>query len=206
MRSLKSILGTTLFEEKTQVRMRRYPFADIVAGFLRFLRHACAPGMSGAPCRVVLGRPAFFVDDDPDAVYTYDPSMISDRGALLLRPGKEGRRLEVPATEEDLARAGVPVAARLEAPATAEGGDSLWLDERTFLVGHGYRTNDAGMALPSGAKKLPATSNSPRALARPSSTTPFSPSAAVVLAQKVTSSINARGAPSGKASTAATWS
>jgi hypothetical chaperone protein len=47
--------------------MRRYPFADIVAGFLRFLRHACAPGMSGAPCRVVLGRPAFFVDDDPDA-------------------------------------------------------------------------------------------------------------------------------------------
>ena len=67
MRSLKSILGTTLFEEKTQVRMRRYPFADIVAGFLRFLRHACAPGMSGEPCRVVLGRPAFFVDDDPDA-------------------------------------------------------------------------------------------------------------------------------------------
>jgi N-dimethylarginine dimethylaminohydrolase len=98
--------------------------------------------LEDAGAEVVVAEP---LDDDPDAVYTYDPSMISDRGALLLRPGKEGRRREVPATEEDLVRAGVPVAARLEAPATAEGGDSLWLDERTFLVGHGYRTNDAGI-------------------------------------------------------------
>jgi hypothetical chaperone protein len=67
MRSLKSILGTSLFEEKTQVRLRRYLFAEIVTGFLRFLRQACAPGMAGEPRRVVLGRPAFFVDDDPEA-------------------------------------------------------------------------------------------------------------------------------------------
>jgi hypothetical chaperone protein len=67
MRSLKSILGSALFEEKTQVRMKRYPFADIVAGFLRFLRQACAAQMGEAPRRVLLGRPAFFVDDDPDA-------------------------------------------------------------------------------------------------------------------------------------------
>ena len=39
----------------------------------------------------------------------------------------------------------MPVAARLEEPATAEGGDTLWLDERTFLVGVGYRTNAAGV-------------------------------------------------------------
>ena len=57
MRSLKSILGTSLFEEKTQVRLRRYMFAEIVAGFLRFLRQSCAPGMGGEPRRVVLGRP-----------------------------------------------------------------------------------------------------------------------------------------------------
>jgi hypothetical chaperone protein len=67
MRSLKSILGTALFEEKTQVRLQRYLFADIVAGFLRFLRQACATEMGEAPRRVVLGRPAFFVDDDPEA-------------------------------------------------------------------------------------------------------------------------------------------
>ncbi len=46
----------------------------------------------------------------------------------------------------DLTAAGVPVAARVEAPGTVEGGDTLWLDERTLLVGLGYRTNEAGAA------------------------------------------------------------
>jgi N-dimethylarginine dimethylaminohydrolase len=82
----------------------------------------------------------------PDAIYAYDPALVSDRGAILLRPGKPGRRIEVDAMAADLVEAGVPIAARLEAPATAEGGDTLWLDERTLLVGRGYRTNDAGVA------------------------------------------------------------
>jgi N-dimethylarginine dimethylaminohydrolase len=38
----------------------------------------------------------------------------------------------------------VPVAARLDEPARAEGGDLIRLDERTLLVGLGYRTNQAG--------------------------------------------------------------
>ena len=45
----------------------------------------------------------------------------------------------------DFVEAGVPIAGRLEAPALAEGGDTIWLDERTLLVGRGYRTNDAGI-------------------------------------------------------------
>jgi dimethylargininase len=81
-----------------------------------------------------------------DAIYAYDPALVSDRGALLLRPGKPGRRVEVDAMAADLVEAGVPIAARLEAPATAEGGDTLWLDQRTLLVGRGYRTNDEGVA------------------------------------------------------------
>jgi dimethylargininase len=79
-----------------------------------------------------------------DAIYAYDPAIVADAGAILLRPGKELRRDEPEALARDLARAGVPVAARLEAPALAEGGDTLWLDERTLLVGLGYRTNEAG--------------------------------------------------------------
>ena len=82
----------------------------------------------------------------PDAIYVYDPAIVTKRGAILLRPGKAGRRQEVAALAADLVAAGVPTAARLEAPATAEGGDTLWLDERTLLVGRGYRTNDAGVA------------------------------------------------------------
>jgi dimethylargininase len=84
-------------------------------------------------------------DGNPDAVYVYDPALVADRGAVLLLPGKPGRRDEPAQLERDLAAAGVPVAARLEAPALAEGGDTLWLDERTLLVGRGYRTNDAGI-------------------------------------------------------------
>ena len=79
-----------------------------------------------------------------DAIYAYDPALIADAGAILLRPGKELRQDEPAALGRDLHRAGVPIAAALEPPALAEGGDTLWLDERTLLVGLGYRTNEAG--------------------------------------------------------------
>jgi dimethylargininase len=82
---------------------------------------------------------------DPDAIYVYDPALVTDQGALLLRPGKEGRRGEVEVLGADLVEASVPVAARIEAPGLAEGGDTLWLDQRTLLVGRGYRTNDEGI-------------------------------------------------------------
>ena len=85
-------------------------------------------------------------DGNPDAIYTYDPALVVGEGALLLRPGKEVRRGEVDAMAEDFERAGIPVAGRLEGPGRAEGGDCCWLDERTLLVGCGYRTDEAGIA------------------------------------------------------------
>ncbi len=93
---------------------------------------------------VVLAESA--VDGNPDAIYTYDPALVADGGALLLRPWKEIRRAEVEPLAEDLKRAGVPVAGRLEPPALADGGDLCWLDEHTLLAGRGYRTNDEGIA------------------------------------------------------------
>ncbi|HXL42733.1 MAG TPA: arginine deiminase family protein [Gaiellaceae bacterium] len=100
--------------------------------------------LEGAGAEVVLAEsPA---DGNPDAIYTYDPALVVDAGALLLQPGKECRRAEVPALAQDLERAGVPVAGRLEGPAWAEGGDCCWLDEHTLLAGCGYRTNAAGIA------------------------------------------------------------
>ena len=83
---------------------------------------------------------------DPDAIYAYDPAIVADAGAILLRPGKEGRRGEPDAMAADFVEAGIPIVGRFEAPALAEGGDTLWLDERTLLAGHGYRTNAAGIA------------------------------------------------------------
>ena len=98
--------------------------------------------LEGAGVEVVVGEP---LDSALDAIYVHDPAALTAAGAVLLRPGKELRHVEVAAIERDLAAAGVDVVARLEPPATAEGGDMLWLDERTLVVGRGYRTNDAGI-------------------------------------------------------------
>lgn len=67
LRAIKSVLGTKLFEERTQVKRRRYAFGDIIAAYLRFLRATAGDNLGSPPTSVVLGRPAFFVDDDPKA-------------------------------------------------------------------------------------------------------------------------------------------
>ncbi len=85
---------------------------------------------------------------DPDAVYVYDPVLMTDAGAILLRPAKEGRRGEPAVAAVDLEAAGIPVVADLGdagQPAFAEGGDLCWLDRRTLLAGVGYRTTAAGL-------------------------------------------------------------
>jgi dimethylargininase len=82
---------------------------------------------------------------NPDAIYTYDPTLVGREGAVLLRPGKAGRRREPDATALALAEAGVPVVGRVDSPATVEGGDTVWLDETTLLVGIGYRTTPSAL-------------------------------------------------------------
>jgi hypothetical chaperone protein len=67
LRAIKSVLGTKLFEETTQTRHKRHSFGEIIAAFLRFMRSAAGQNLGAPPTSVVLGRPAFFVDDDPRA-------------------------------------------------------------------------------------------------------------------------------------------
>jgi N-dimethylarginine dimethylaminohydrolase len=99
--------------------------------------------LSDAGAEVVLAESS--ADGNPDAIYTYDPALVADDGALLLNPGKECRRAEPAALAEDFERMGVPVAGRLSGEEWAEGGDFCWLDERTLLAGRGYRTNSDGI-------------------------------------------------------------
>src|SRR5207244_502800 len=96
--------------------------------------------LEAAGAEVVVAPPATL-----DAIYTYDSALVADAGAVLLRPGKPERVEEVDAIAGELERAGVPIAARLEAPTLADGGDFAWLDERTLLAGRGYRTNSDGI-------------------------------------------------------------
>ncbi len=81
-----------------------------------------------------------------DAIFAYDPSLMTDAGAVLLRMGKPERGDEVAMHQRTYDRLGIPIAGRIEAPGTVEGGDTLWLDNRTLAVGRGYRTNASGIA------------------------------------------------------------
>ncbi len=65
MRSLKSLLGSPLLLETTVVNHQQISFQDIVATFLAALRDRATATLGHAPPQVVMGRPVFFVDDDP---------------------------------------------------------------------------------------------------------------------------------------------
>ncbi|MEO8570112.1 MAG: arginine deiminase family protein, partial [Chloroflexota bacterium] len=82
--------------------------------------------------------------DSPDLVYTFDPLLVSDRGAIPLRPGKPNRAPEPAAIEAWTAAAGIPTLGRIEAPGTIEGGDTFWLRPDLLCIGRTLRTNAAG--------------------------------------------------------------
>jgi hypothetical chaperone protein len=66
MRSLKSLLGSPLLMETTQIGHQQISFQDIIATFLATLRERATRSLGTAPRRVVMGRPVHFVDDDAE--------------------------------------------------------------------------------------------------------------------------------------------
>ncbi len=64
MRSLKSLLGSSLVEEETAVGRGTLSFKAIIALFLGELRARAAAHLGTEPQRVVIGRPVHFVDED----------------------------------------------------------------------------------------------------------------------------------------------
>ena len=82
--------------------------------------------------------------DSPDLLYTFDPLLITDRGAIPLRPGKPNRQIEPPAIEAWTTANGIPTIGQIEPPGTIEGGDTTWLRPDLFIIGRTMRTNQAG--------------------------------------------------------------
>lgn len=80
-----------------------------------------------------------------DSVFTHDPSLVTDRGAVILSMGKALRKPEPALHEKAYSRMGVPVLGRIEAPGQVEGGDCVWVDAKTLAIGRGVRTNEAGI-------------------------------------------------------------
>ena len=65
MRSLKSLLGSSLLKEKTHTPGGLVSFQDIISRFLQELGARARAHLHGEPRHVVIGRPVHFVDDDP---------------------------------------------------------------------------------------------------------------------------------------------
>ena len=80
-----------------------------------------------------------------DSVFTHDPSLVTDHGAVILSMGKVLREPEPSLHEAAYARLGVPVLGRIEPPGTVEGGDCVWVDRKTLAIGRGVRTNQEGI-------------------------------------------------------------
>lgn len=80
-----------------------------------------------------------------DAVYAHDASLATDFGLILMRPGKANRLAESEHHGAFGRQIGIPVFGTITAPGTTEAGDIVWLDAKTLLIGHGYRTNAAGI-------------------------------------------------------------
>jgi N-dimethylarginine dimethylaminohydrolase len=80
-----------------------------------------------------------------DSIYVHDPVIITNKGAILCNMGKEKRRAEPSAAGEYLLELGIPILGTITGEGTLEGGDVVWIDERTLAVGLGYRTNEEGI-------------------------------------------------------------
>ena len=67
MRSMKSILGSTLLDQSTDIGGgRSVRYRDVVTGYLQRLKMQAEAEAGQVLNRVVLGRPVFFVDDDAE--------------------------------------------------------------------------------------------------------------------------------------------
>ena len=67
LRALKSVLGTSLINDKTRIKTHSIAFSDIIGSFLHNLKELLEEAAGQPVDNIVLGRPVHFVDDDPQA-------------------------------------------------------------------------------------------------------------------------------------------
>lgn len=77
-----------------------------------------------------------------DSLYAHDPVKFTPNGAIILKSGKKLRQPEAAVYKAFLKEKGIPLIGELTEGAVSDGGDIIWLDDRTLVVGRGYRTND----------------------------------------------------------------
>ncbi len=79
-----------------------------------------------------------------DAIYLRDALLPGPEGLVLCNMGKKAREPEPEAAGRVLADHGLTVAGAVTGQGRIEGGDAVWLDETTCVVGLTHRTNVQG--------------------------------------------------------------
>lgn len=80
-----------------------------------------------------------------DSIYTHDPCLVSNSGVILCSMGKDLRKKEPEMISNYFKSLGIPIIGRISSPGKLEGGDIVWIDNRTVAVGVGYRSNLEGI-------------------------------------------------------------
>lgn len=79
-----------------------------------------------------------------DAIYCRDATITTDHGVILCHMGKLARQSEPQQCAITFKDEGIKILGSITGEGRIEGGDVAWLDTKTLLIGHGYRTNDEG--------------------------------------------------------------
>ena len=80
-----------------------------------------------------------------DSIYTHDPCVVSNKGVVICNMGKKARKPEVNSMKKFFHSIEVPILGKIQSPGTLEGGDVVWINEKTIAIGEGYRTNKEGI-------------------------------------------------------------
>ena len=80
-----------------------------------------------------------------DSIYTHDPCIISNKGIIICNMGKNDRSQEPEAMQQYFQSIGIPILGKINDPGRLEGGDVVWINEKTIAVGEGYRSNKEGI-------------------------------------------------------------
>ena len=80
-----------------------------------------------------------------DSIYTHDPCVISNNGVIICNMGKKSRLPESNNIEKFFNSIQIPILGKIKTPGILEGGDVVWIDNKTIAVGEGYRTNREGI-------------------------------------------------------------
>jgi len=81
-----------------------------------------------------------------DSLYAHDAVKFTPEGAILLSPSKVLRQNEPQAWKTQLAKWDIAILGEISGAGRIEGGDVVWIDENTVLMGNGYRSNQEGIS------------------------------------------------------------